>query len=266
MKYIGNSIIRNGSIESSDDQSPIGDDNEVYEVLRIEKGHPLFIDDHLARWRNSMTAMGKELPKWTDSFASQISWLIICNGITDCDMRIVASPGGDIQCGYVETTYPTPEMYERGVDVGVLRAERENPELKIFHADMRVSAAKQQDVEGFYESLLVNRAGNVTEGSRSNVYFIDSDGRIHTAGDKDVLGGIMRKQILLICANLGLSVVSECVEESKVGDFVAAFLSSTPMRILPIRRVADCATFDVSNPVMRRLMNAMEDVVSAQIK
>lgn len=265
MEFIGNCIIRNGSIEPADEQSHIGDDNEVYEVLRVEAGKPLFVEDHLARWRDSMKAVGVALPKWTDSFETLITWLIACHTLPNCDMRIVASADGDIQCGYVQTEYPSLQMYAEGVKAELLNAERETPRLKIYHAGMRSEAQEQQDETGAYESLLVNAEGRITEGSRSNAYFIAHDGTIHTAGDDEVLGGIMRKHILALCAQIGIKVVFECVVAERRADFVSAFISSTPMRILPVREI-DGALFDVQNQTLRRLMSAMEELVAKQIK
>ncbi len=265
MEFIGSCIIKNGSIDPTDEQEKIGDDNEVYEVLRIEGGRPLFVNDHLDRWRSSMSAVCAKLPDWTMSFGQLIDWLIVCNSMPNCDMRIVSSSNGTIQCGYVETRYPTADMYANGVDVEFLKAEREQPKLKIFHSEMRSEAQSQQDSTGTYESLLVNRDGCVTEGSRSNVYFIAADGSVHTAGDDSVLGGIMRKHVMDICKTRNIKVVFECPTTESLACYKSAFLSSTPMRILPIRSIGSLK-FDVANQVLRTLMEEMERVVAAQIK
>ncbi len=265
MKYIGGSIIKNGSIELTEEQSPIGKDDEIYEVLRVESGKPLFINDHLERWRDSMRSTRRMLPKWTEGFEKQIDWLILCNSIENCDMRIVASSNGDIQCGYVETVYPTEQMYAEGVLTEFLTAERATPKLKIYHEKMRHEAKLQQESLGAYESLLVNKDGFVTEGSRSNVYFIDDNGNVHTAGDEYVLGGIMRKQVLHICGKLGINVIFDCVKSDKVNEYKSAFLSSTPMRLLPINQIAS-TKFDVNNEVLRSIMKAMDSLILQQIK
>lgn len=265
MEFIGSCIIKNGSIEPIDEQAHIGDDNEIYEVLRIEASHPLFLSDHLDRWRNSMKALGREMPKWTTSFDTLIGWLIACHTLPNCDMRIVSSADGTIQCGYVETEYPTADMYRDGVRVELLNAIRENPRLKIFHADMRSEASRQQADMGAYESLLVNKDGRITEGSRSNVYFIAADGVIHTASDDDVLGGIMRKHVLALCQENGLKVQYELISPADVAKFDSAFLSSTPMRILPISEIEGHKQ-NAANTTLRNLMSAMEEVVQKQIK
>lgn len=130
---------------------------------------------------------------------------------------------------------------------------------------MRRAAQQQQQKFGAYESLLVNKDGYVTEGSRSNVYFIDGKGNVHTAGDGYVLGGIMRKQVLRICKDLGIGVIFDCVKFDKINEFCSAFLSSTPMRILPINQIAS-TKFDVNNEVLSKIKNAMDLLIAQQLK
>lgn len=268
MQYIGSCIIKNGVIESLEDQEPIGADMEVYEVIRVEGGCPLFLEDHMDRWRTSMEATKHPLPQWASKFENLISWLIVCNGITDCDLRIASGANDTIQCGFIETHYPTPDMYAEGVECQILRAEREDPRLKIYHHQMREDAAKQQTTTKAYESLLVNRNGEVTEGSRSNVYFVSNDGIIRTAPDNMVLGGIMRKKVTALCQTLGIELEYKAVKESEIGQYSVAFLSSTPMRILPIRQIGSVVYNKqgegAAQEVLRRLMSEMERVVANQ--
>lgn len=265
MRYIGNSIIKDGSIEPSEEQDPIGNDNEVYEVLRVDSGHALFLQDHLTRWSNSMKATGRGMPDWAKKMPQLIDWLIICNGITDCDMRVTASDNGSVQCGFLETEFPSAEQYANGVTCQLLRAERPDPSLKIFHSTMRSAAAQQQRETGAYESLLVNAKGQITEGSRSNVYFIDDAGQIHTAPDGTVLGGIMRMKVIEACQNQpAVPLIFECVEAAGIGSFKAAFLSSTPMRVLPICKIGD-VEFDPENKTLKHVIEGVAKLVAEQI-
>ncbi len=264
-KYIGNSIIKNGTIDSSDDQETTGNDKEIYEVLRVEKGHPLFLSKHLMRWQNTMKNTGRQLPDWAEKLPKLIDWLIICNGIKDCDLRIVSSENGTIQCGFIETEYPTAEMYADGVACECMNAERQSPSLKIYHANLRNEAEDKQKKDNIYETILVNREYKITEGSRSNIYFIDNEGAIHTAPEGTVLNGIMRQNILDLCKRSNIKVVFELIDKADIDKFDSAFLSSTPMRILPIRSI-DGVKFSVNNETLKMLMTQMEDLVAEQIK
>lgn len=263
MRYTGICIIKDGSIEPTNEQDPIGNDNEVYEVLRIFNGKALFLPDHTDRWLNSMRATGRKVPDWVTKLPQLIDWLIACNGIKNCDMRITSSANGSVQCGFIETTFPTDEQYDKGVSCQLLAAERATPSLKIFHSAMRHDAAQQQEQTGAYESILVNAQGYITEGSRSNVYFVDEVGTVRTAPDGTVLGGIMRKKVLSVCHDLGIKVNFQCVKAADIATFKAAFLSSTPMRVLPISQIGDIS-FDAGNPTVRKVVEGVYKLIKEQ--
>ena len=130
MLYIGNSIIKNGAIEPVDEQLPIGNDAEVYEVIRIHNSHPVFLSDHLQRWRHSMVARGLAMPSWSDKLEQLIEYLALCNmHLTDCDIRITACADGSVQCGFIETDFPTVSMVRNGAYCEILHAMRPDPSL-----------------------------------------------------------------------------------------------------------------------------------------
>lgn len=238
MEYTGKSVIIDGRIEDARKQMPIGVEGEVYEVLRVERGVALFVDEHIERWRNSLSCRGLALPEWAGRLQELTGELCERNGIENCDIRIVTKADGISQFGFVETEYPTEEMYAEGVSTDLLKAMREQPEAKVYHSDMRSRAARQQAEEGLYESLLVDDEGRITEGSRSNVYF-ETEGKIVTAPVGTVLGGIMRRHVMGLCRKMGIEVVERRISVGELSQYDGAFLSSTPMRILPIARVGD---------------------------
>lgn len=259
MYHIGTTIIKNGKLESLSEQEEIGFDNEVYELMRVENKRVLFVDDHLKRFENTLLAARK----WIDNFDSlkqQIEWLVLCNEIENCNLRLTLSTKDVFQAGFVPSSYPEKEDYERGVKTDLIEALRPNPKAKIYHADMRNAAEKQQKDEGLYESLLVNGDGQITEGSRSNVFFVGG-GNVYTAPDRMVLGGIVRKKVIDICGEMGVPVIYMPIESGKISEYDAAFITSTPARVLPISEVGE-VKYDVDNEVMRQIMVRMEKLVN----
>ena len=259
--FIGNSIIKNNEITSLSEQLPIGTDNEVYELFRVQNGHPLFLDDHIQRFLHT-TASANITPPPADKLLSLIQWLIICNNITDSNVRLSISADGTLQGGFVPSSFPTKQMYENGVKASILMAERNNPKAKIYHADMRQAAQQQQLSTDTYESLLVNAQGEITEGSRSNAYFI-KDNSLFTAPDNLVLGGIMRKKIIEICNREAINIVYHCVRLDELENYNSAFISSTPARILPVIQIENI-TFARQNPILDTLIDRMELEVQKQ--
>lgn len=160
--------------------------------------------------------------------------------------------------------YPTRQMYEDGIRCMVLNATRENPSSKIYHADMRSEARAQQESQDVYESILVNERQEVTEGSRSNLFFVKGD-IIYTASDDKVLGGIIRKKLIDVCLRNNIKVELSTIKVDDLKSYDAAFMTSTPVRVMPISAIVGSGgvTYDVRNALMRRVMDLMEEEVSS---
>lgn len=264
MYYIGTSIIFNTEIAPLSSQRPIGNDGEVYEMFRVESGCALFLSDHLERFAGSIAAAHQSVPQSFAKLPSLVDWLIVCNSMPDGGVRLCLSANGLLQGGFVPTEIPTARMYAEGVHCELLSAMREQPNAKIYHAEMRTAAATQQAEHQAFESLLVDSDGNITEGSRSNVLFIKNN-ELYSAPDSRILGGIMRKKLFEICSELGISVHCVDIPAESIGDYEAAFISSTPARILPIASIAD-KHYSVENSLMLRLMHEMDIRVKQQIE
>ena len=264
MYFIGSSIIKDTEIAPLSSQRTTGEDGEVYEMLRVEKGKPLFIADHLARFRASIASAGMELPAIFDKLPSTIEWLILCNGIIDNDLRLCLSRDGLFQAGFVKSNYPTDEQYKNGIACKLLNAQREQPTAKIYHAEMRTKAMQQERINRIFEVLLVDNDGYITEGSRSNVFFVKGDTLFDVPSDR-ILHGIIRDKVLHICSQLNIKVISEAVHKEHIADYDACFVTSTPMRILPVAMVEKCK-FDVHNQILTKLMTALNQEIANQIK
>lgn len=264
MYYIGNSIIKGNEIAPLTDQRFTGVDGELYELFKVEDGKALFLNDHLERFAASIIGRGKTLPEGFDKLPRLIEWLILVNGLTTCNIRLCLSADGLFQGGFVVSDYPTRQMYEEGIRCMVLNATRENPSSKIYHADMRNEARAQQESQDVYESILVNEKQEVTEGSRSNLFFVKGD-IIYTASDDKVLGGIIRKKLIDVCLRNNIKVELSTIKVDDLKSYDAAFMTSTPVRVMPISAIVGSGgvTYDVRNALMRRVMDLMEEEVSS---
>lgn len=238
MYYIGSSIIRNGIIVPLNEQDETGKDKEVYEMFRVENGKAIFLQDHLKRYANSLQSAGIALPDCFNKLPELIDWLIICNQLPNNEIRLCVATDGTFQGGFVESVYPTKAMYANGVHCTLMNAIRETPNAKIFHADMRMNAHEQQSAQNAYESILVNPQGCITEGSRSNIFFV-KDNRLITAPDQMVLKGIMRQKVIEVAYQMHIDIEYKAIPTNSIAEYDAAFISSTPARILPIKSITN---------------------------
>ena len=113
---------------------------------------------------------------------------------------------------------------------------RENPGVKYINTDLRTRTNRLIKQKQVYEVLLVDKEGYITEGSRSNVFFI-GDNVIFTAPLEYVLPGTSRKRVFDICHKHRFPIIEKRIPASELARYDAAFLSGTSPLILPINRL-----------------------------
>ena len=147
--------------------------------------------------------------------------------------------------------YPTSEQYRNGVKGILFNAERKDPESKVINHKLRSAIYHRLILEGAYEALLVNEDQMITEGSRSNIFFVKGETLI-TAPDSLILNGITRKHILEICRENKMNVEQRCVSMYDISEYDAIFMTGTSPMVLPFCCIGD-KSFNVGLPLMERL-------------
>ncbi len=229
----------------------------LYEVVRVIDRTPLFIEEHIARLRRSARLAGRRLAIPAAEIKRLLSLLVEINDISSSNIRMVyrddADPAKEVFLVYfMKSRYPDETLYRDGINVGLLEGERRNPTVKRDGTAVRKAADTVLKEGVFYEMLLVNAEGFVTEGSRSNVYFI-SEGRLYTPPDRDVLAGVTKRKLIEICKREGIGLCRRRVHRQELAAFEVAFLSGTPLKVIPIRSI-DNNSFRTDHPLLRSLM------------
>lgn len=220
-------------------ESVFGKGISVYEVIRIEKSIPLFLENHLNRLFSSADLSNVNINESYCDFETLISELIKKNNENEGKIKIVihfsehSRQENDVLIYFTPHYFPTTEEYKNGVKVGICNTERKNPNAKVLNTEARQRANNTIAEKKLFEVLLTNHKGYITEGSRSNVFFI-KDNSIVTPPAKDVLMGITRNNIIKICKENKISVLEQKVHLNDVSSMDAAFLSGTSLKVLPV--------------------------------
>ncbi|HLO59292.1 MAG TPA: aminotransferase class IV [Bacteroidales bacterium] len=239
----------------------------IYEVLRMQEGKALFFEDHFSRFHQSVLLSGYKLPVEAEVLKKRLSDLAEKNRIDMGNVKIIAffhSAQADIFTFFIPHSYPTEEMYSHGVAAAFFEAERPDPNIKKMHPDMirRISAfIKDQEI---YDVLLVDKSGCVTEGSRTNVFFIKNNQVLTSPGDK-VLKGITREKLIFLCNRLRIPLVEKPITRAEIQTAGAAFFSGTSPKILPIRFISGW-NYKVTDPILGKLMQAYDELIQKNLK
>jgi len=239
----GNKFILNGKIESSDsfDNSFVYDGDSIYEVIRMTRGSPVFFYDHLERLKSSTRLQKRKMLADTSALKKDIISLAKWDNKKHINLKIVYNYNKGEEnylVYYIEPIYPSAEHYRKGVKGILFYAERPNPASKVINHRLRSSIFHKLILEGAYEALLVNENGLITEGSRTNIFFM-RDNTLVTAPENIILSGITRKYILKICSENNIKVEMECVKAGEITGYDAVFMTGTSPLVLPFYCIDD---------------------------
>jgi branched-subunit amino acid aminotransferase/4-amino-4-deoxychorismate lyase len=107
---------------------------------------------------------------------------------------------------------------------------------------------------GSDEVLCLTHQRFICEGSRSNIFLVES-GRLYTPGTEgSLLPGVMRRLVIERAARIGLEVEEGPLPLERIATAGEAFLTSSVRGILPIARILD-AVFPAPGPIARQLWN-----------
>lgn len=235
----------------------------IYEVCRVFRGNVIFLNDNLLRLDNSIKKSGLDIDLTTLCVEEKLKRLIELEHIKEGNIKYVlhVSPTGVDEYVYqIKHSYPREEDYQHGVDTVTCRAMRENAEVKYINSGLREMTNKIIGEQGVHEVLLIDNENFITEGSRSNVFFI-KDNTLFTAPLPHVLPGTSRKRVLTICQENNIRVEEKRVAYKDLSTYEAAFITGTSPLVLPILHI-DNITFDPHHPLLVRVMEYYFDLLN----
>jgi branched-chain amino acid aminotransferase len=252
----GKKFILNGILQPAEmfDNSLVYEGDSVYEVLRMVKGNPIFFSDHMERLATSVKLQKKEFLADVSVLRKDIISLTRSDKKREANLKIVFNyNSGTINylIYFIEPIYPSEDQYRRGVKGILFFAERKDPESKVINHKLRSSIYHKLILEGAYEAILVNEKNLITEGSRSNIFFLKGE-KLVTAPDNAILSGITRKHILEICSENKIIVEFDCVSVEDIKKYEAVFMTGTSPIVLPFYCIED-KFFNVKLPLIERL-------------
>jgi branched-chain amino acid aminotransferase len=252
----GKKFILNGELYPAEqfDKSLVYEGDSIYEVIRIFKGSPVFFADHMARLTESVKLQRKNILADSQMLRKAILALTRADKKKEVNLKIVFNYNNgseNFMVYFIEPIYPSEEQYKKGVKGVLFFAERKEPESKVINHKLRSAISHKLIHESGYEAILVNENKQITEGSRSNIFFLKGE-ILYTAPDTVILKGITRKHIIEICNENNIKVVFLCIKADEMSDFDAVFMTGTSPMVLPFNRIDDIL-FNVKNPLMERL-------------
>ena len=215
----------------------------VYETLRVKDGQPLFIDDHVERLIKSAEIIKLEHAL---SVADIKKYIIDVLARTkentyNIKLMLVGAPKPEDADFYIFASaplFPDKKLYREGVRTIAVNFERPYPQAKTLNMLQSYLAYREAKSKDCYDALLVNREGNITEGTRTNFLAVKGN-TIYSPFEKDILLGVARKYVLQTAKENGFMVEERNIPKNSLNEYDGAFLTSTSSKIMPIKKVDD---------------------------
>lgn len=224
----------------------------IYEVIKLIDSVPLFLSQHHDRMQLSASQSGIALMTTESEMVKNIELLSKTNQITTGNIEISATKK-HITYRFIPHFYPTTEMYNAGVSVDYYYAERQSPNAKVKNNTLRNKINKFLKKNRLYEAILVSHQGEITEGSRSNILFIDKKNRIITPPESQILKGITRQETLKICTRQEIEIIEKNISKSELKEFDSAFITGTSPGVIPVKNIHNIR-YNINNKILRSIM------------
>lgn len=241
----------------------------IYEVIRLIDGIPLFLEDHLDRMRKSAELVGVNINRSDEDIGKDIRKLAEANDVKNLNVKLLVAilegQGQVFLAYFIKSFYPPEEYYKEGIHTILFHHERENPNAKVQQASFREEVARELEKNKAFEALLVNKDGYITEGSRSNMFFI-KENKIYTAPKGTVLLGITRKYIMEVCKESNIEVVEENIHVDDLKSLDGAFMSGTSVNVLPISTIDNIRLNSVENETIMKISDGYLEKVKEYIR
>jgi branched-chain amino acid aminotransferase len=242
----------------------------VFETIKTYAGRPFALSRHYARLQRSGLGLGLPIPD-RQLVADAIEAVVAANGVREGRVRVTVT-GGPAPLGsergatgptVIVAAAPQPEWAPTTKVTVVPWPRNEHSPLaglKTTSYGENVVALAYARERGAGEAILGNLAGNLCEGTGSNVFLV-LDGELITPPlSAGCLAGVTRAILLEV-----VDVVERDVPLSRLADAEEAFVTSTTRELQPISAVDARALPAAPGPVTAAAAEAFSAVVASEI-
>ncbi len=249
--------------------------DSIYETVRTSGGHPFLLERHLERLRASAAALHLNLTRTLEDDRRGVDEALAAAANPESIMRIIVTRGeGDIGYGQDLCRHPSTLIYVRpmhalpdpetrpGVRVVILSVLRNDPRtvspaIKSGNLLNNILGAHEAEERGVEEGIMLNPAGQVAEGTMTNL-FIVKNGVVHTPPlEAGILPGITRGFVLEVARDIGVPIREESFPPADLLAADEAFLTGTTRAVQPILSVDEIQMGDGRRgPITYKLMQA----------
>jgi len=265
-----------------------GRGSAIFEVLGLHQtnaGPAIFrLDKHIERFFKTAELLNMELPISEESLHQAVMGTVKRNGIGQGFIKIIGfypqiafeiippQKMLDISVFVVDPAqdfggldFPT----KRDTTVCISRWRKLDPQSVPIEAKVAANylngmmARSEAKMRGFENGIMLDTQGFIAEGGTESIFLV-KDGRLMTPSLGTVLDSITRKSLLQAAKVIDIESVEGRLPSQLLFEANEIFLSGTPFKVLPVKRIEDRDMENTPGPLTRKLSSLIEEIITGQ--
>lgn len=229
MKFVLNGRLSEGNI-NIDNGFEFG--AGAFETIYLISGTPLFLNQHLKRLNSAILFFKMDKTIGSEEVLKGIEMLKVYNGV----IKIIVSNENTI-IKHRENPY-TEEVNNKGFSIKTSEVRRNETSPLTFIKSLcyyeNILARESVKEKGYDEAFFLNSKGNITEGSSTNLFFINK-GQIYTPKvSEGILKGIIRDWVIK-----NFEVIEGVFSINDLKDADEVFVTNSLVGIMYINKIDD---------------------------
>lgn len=239
------------------------------------------LKEHIHRLVQSAQILGfRELPYSEEDLANAVRVTVAANGFDECYIRplIYLDDGGwnlSVDNGKASVgiavwewnNYLGKEALEKGIRANVASFTRHHPNVMMTKAKITGNyansvLAKTESMRlGFDEAIMLDPQGYVAECTGENIFLVRNN-KVYTTPTAEILEGITRDTIKIICHDLGYEVIEQPISRDQLYIADEVFVSGTAAECIALTEI-DFRVIGTGRmgPVTRAIQSAFHNAV-----
>lgn len=247
----------------------------IFESMRVTERTPLFLDLHLERLKNSAKVLGIKITFPLTEIKKNILTYLQETELSEGFLRLTLTAGsedseGNLFCFLLDKKLPSTKNYENGVKIKI--SDFKKPSLENFPSNLKTGnylnstlARREAQREGFYETILLDKKGQLAECANSNMFFFKKTVLVTPSlSHSPILDGITRKVILNLANQLKITTSERVILPNEIPKFDECFLTNSFVGVLPISEIKNEFSKSVGR-MTKLLLEGYENLIQKEI-
>lgn len=261
----------------------------IFEVLSFKdsrRGVAVFrLEDHIRRFFRSAELLDMEIPISHDDLCETVAATIRKNKVKQGFVKVlgyypqvafeILPPQRQLDVA-VFAFDPRADLegldfpLEEGTTVGIAKWRKLDPQTVPIEAKAAANylngmvARAEVRQRGFKDVLMMDTQGYLAEGG-TEAYFFVKDGKLLSPALGTVLASITRRSVLDAAVFMGIETVEDRFLPDLAYEADEMFLSSTPFKVLPVRRIEDRTLENIPGPVTAKFSTMLTQIIDGQV-